>query len=74
MMRRLGGHEVMAVSPGSLFGRCAISRDRMVARCRIGRGEVTVVADADFLNVEDLDGPIDHNLGAMLAELAALER
>ena len=73
MMRRVGGREVLAASPGSLAGRCAITRDRMVAQCRIGKGEVTVVADADFLNVEDLDGPIEQNLGAMLAELAALE-
>jgi hypothetical protein len=73
-MRQLGGLEVMAASPGSLIGKCAIAKDRLVARCRIGQGEVTVVADADFLNVEDLDGPIDKNLPAMLAELAALER
>ena len=73
MMRRLGGHEVLTASPGVLLGDCAISKDRMVARCRIGQGEVTVVADADFLNVEDLDGPTEQNLGAMLAELAALE-
>lgn len=74
MLRRLGGHEVLAASPGALAGRCATSSDRMVARCRIGKGEVTVVADADFLNVEDLDGPTDQNLNAMMAELAALER
>ena len=73
-LRQLGGREVMAASPGSLVGRCTISRDQLVARCRIGRGEATVVADADFLNVDDLDGPTDNNLGAMLAELAALER
>ncbi len=74
MMRRLGGEEVLTASPGALAGRCAIARDRMVARCRIGKGEVTVVADADFLNVEDLDGPTDQNLNAMMVELAALER
>lgn len=74
MMRRLGGGEVLTASPGELAGRCAISKDRMVARCRIGKGEVTVVADADFLNVEELDGPTDHNLDAMMAELAGLER
>lgn len=74
MQRRVGGHEILTVSPGTLAGRCAITKDRAVARCRIGQGQVTVVADADFLNVEDLDGPIEQNLGAMLAELAALER
>jgi hypothetical protein len=74
MMRRVGGREVLAASAGSLAGECAITADRMVARCRIGKGEVTVVADADFLNVEDLDGPTDQNLNAMMVELAALER
>jgi len=74
MLRRLGSHEVLTASPGALTGQCAITSDRMVARCRIGKGEVTVVADADFLNVEDLDGPTDHNLDAMMAELGGLER
>ena len=73
-MQRRVGHEILTVSPGTLAGRCAITKDRAVARCRVGQGQVTVVADADFLNVEDLDGPIEQNLGAMLAELAALEK
>lgn len=74
MLRRLGGHAVLTASPGALAGRCAISGDRMVARCRIGKGAVTVVADADFLNVEELDGPTGQNLNALMTELAALER
>lgn len=73
VMRRLGGHEVLTASPGELVGACAIGKDRTVARCRIGKGEVTVVADADFLNVEDLDGPTNRNLDAMMAELGELE-
>jgi len=76
MQRRVGGQEILTVSPGALGtlgGNCAITSDRAVARCRIGRGQVTVVADADFLNVADLDGPIEHNLGAIMTELAALE-
>ena len=74
MMRRLGGHDVLTASSGTLAGTsCAIAPDRLVARCRLGRGAVTVVADADFLNVADLDGPTQHNLDALLAELAALE-
>lgn len=71
---KLGGHPILAASPGSLFGRCPISSERLVARCRIGKGAATIVADADFLNVEDLDGPADKNLEAMLVEIAALER
>ena len=70
----LGGHSILASSPGRLAGSCPISADRLVARCLIGQGQATIVADADFLNVEDLDGPDDRNLDAMLAELAALER
>jgi hypothetical protein len=70
----LGGYVILTASPGALAGACPISADRLVARCRIGQGEATIVADADFLNVEDLDGPTDYNHDAMLAELAALER
>ena len=72
-MRRLGGHEVLTASSGTLVGKCAIAEGGLVARCRIGRGQATVVADADFLNVGDLDGPTQHNLTALLAELAELE-
>jgi hypothetical protein len=72
--RTLGGQAILTVSPGSLVGRCAISGDRLVAHCRIGQGEATIVADADFLDVDHLDGPTASNLNAMLAELAALER
>jgi hypothetical protein len=76
----LGGQPIVTASPGSLDGptsngqACRISSDRLVAHCRIGKGAATIVADADFLDVEDLDGPTDNNLNALLAELAALER
>ena len=73
-LRKLAGRDVLTASPGELVGKCAVTPDRIVARCRIGKGEVTVIADADFLNVAELDGPTGQNLGAMLAELAALER
>ena len=69
----LGGQAILTASPGALFGACRISADRLVAHCRVGRGEATVVADADFLNVEQLDGPTANNLNAMLVELAALD-
>jgi hypothetical protein len=62
-------YKVAMVSPGQLFGGCAISQDRTVARCHIGRGQATIVADADLLNV-DSSSP---NLDAVTAELAALE-
>jgi hypothetical protein len=72
--RRLGGHEVLTNSPGALAGGCPVSPDGLVARCRIGKGHATVVADADFLNLGDLDGPTDKNLDALLAELSAMGR
>lgn len=63
------GYEVTTVSPGQLFGDCTISANRVVARCNIGRGKATIVADADLLNVE----PSSSNLSAVVKELAALE-
>lgn len=72
-MRQLAGREIETASPGRLSGDCAISGDALVARCAIGKGKVTVVADADFLNIADLDGPTDRNLDALVAELARLE-
>lgn len=71
-MRLLGGYEVMTASSGSLSGRCEIRGARLTARCRIGRGRATIVADADFLNLQDLDGPTDNNLKGLVAELAYL--
>ena len=71
---RLGSQQILAWSPGVLTGSCRIGEAGFVARCRIGKGQATVVADADFLNVDLLDGPTENNLDALLAELAALER
>jgi hypothetical protein len=71
---KLGGYDILTVSPGSLFGSCSISADRLVARCRIGKGEATIVADADLLDIQDLDGRAGHNLDGLLSELARLER
>lgn len=71
---RLGGYDILGSSPGQLSGGCKVSADRLVARCRIGSGRAVIVADADFLNVADLDGRTDRNLDALLAELAALEQ
>lgn len=72
--RTLGGYEVATASPGLLYGACGISSDRLVARCRIGQGRATVVADADLLDVGHPRGPGQHNLDAVLAELAGIER
>ena len=72
--KKLGGYDVLTVSPGLLFGGCSISADRLVAHCRIGKGAATVVADADLLDAEDLDARAAHNLDGVLSELARLER
>jgi hypothetical protein len=68
---------ILAVSPGRLAGdSCRVAGDGFVARCRIGRGWATIVADADFLNVEGegaIDGPTERNLDLLMIELARLE-
>ena len=67
---RLGGYDITTDSPGSLAGGCDIGRDHLVAHCRVGQGRATIVADADFLDVERLGRPARHNLDALLGELA----
>lgn len=38
-------------------GACEVTDQGLVAHCRIGQGLATVVADADFLNVDNSDAP-----------------
>ena len=71
-LRRLGSFEVMTASPGSLSGSCEVSADRLTARCRIAGGQATIIADADLLDLEHLDGPTENNLKAVVRELAKL--
>ena len=74
-----GGYTVMTASPGMLTSAssgCEVEPGGLVARCRIGRGAVTVIADADFLNVAGegaLDGPTGRNLDLLMAELSRVE-
>ncbi|MGE5063073.1 MAG: hypothetical protein ACM3IG_03300 [Myxococcales bacterium] len=72
--RKLGGFEVLTVSPGLLSGRCTISGDRLVAHCRIGKGEATIIADADLLDAGGLGSKAAHNLDGVLEEIATLEK
>jgi len=51
-------------------GTGAIADQGLIARCRIGRGKATVIADADFLNV---DKPDADGLALLIAELDQLE-
>jgi hypothetical protein len=69
----LGHRPIVTVSPGSLHGGCRISADGIVARCRIGRGRATVVADADLLDTENLGNAGPGNLEAVSQELDALK-
>ena len=68
----LGGQRILTDSPGRLSGGCAIGGGGLVAHCRIGKGRATIIADADFLDVERLGRRA--NLDALLVELAALEQ
>lgn len=75
--RTLAGGFVVTSSPGRLVrigsSDCAIANDGFVSRCRIGRGEVMVIADADFLNVSGRHAnPAGTVAGASQANLDAL--
>lgn len=69
----IGGYDVLTVSPGQLYGTCDIASDRLVAHCGIGKGEATVIGDADLLDVQALGERGGHNLDSVLVELARLE-
>ena len=68
-----GDFKVALSSPGRLVsaigGSCAVERGGLIARCRVGRGQAVVVADADFLNVPAERGD---NLDFLEVELARL--
>jgi hypothetical protein len=54
---------------------CALEAKGIIARCRIGRGRVTVIADADWLDIEQMRGiEQGQNTELLLRELARLER
>jgi hypothetical protein len=73
--RTIDGRRIRLSSPGALIGGCRIAGDGLVARCSIGKGRATVVADSDLLRpVGASRAEIDSNLQFLLAELARLER
>lgn len=62
------GRQVRFISPGTMNGSgFALAAHGRIARGTVGRGRVTVVADADWLADKD-------NLGVLLTELTRLER
>jgi hypothetical protein len=75
----LGGITVLTGSPGNIVrlgGNCFVGERGLVARCKLGEGMVTIIADADFLNLDagGLDGPTDGNFPALLSQIASLRR
>jgi hypothetical protein len=59
---------VETTSPGTLTSRrCALAYGGFIARCAIGKGQATIIADADFLNGEP------YNLDLLMTELDRLE-
>ena len=70
----IDGRRILVASPGRLGGRCPTEADGLVAHCAIGRGKVTVVADADLLDERGVAGAskVD-NLDWLMSELANLE-
>lgn len=73
--RTVDGRQVRLGSPGTLSGGCETAGEGLVARCAIGRGRATVVADADLLQPRGAStGQIDSNLQFILAELERLEQ
>nr|WP_294850770.1 hypothetical protein [uncultured Sphingomonas sp.] len=77
-LRSIDGQPVATSSPGSLVstGDCTVETGGFVARCDIGKGRVTVIADADWLNTgsdgDSLQSSDPHNLDALVRELARL--
>lgn len=74
----VGGIMIRTATPGTLTGKsCEILGGGLIARCRIGKGRATVLADADLLNAEPsgtADRPAAANLDLVLDELARFER
>jgi hypothetical protein len=75
----IAGALVLTASPGTLervAGDCELADAGLVSRCRVGEGQVIVIADADFLNLEKdgVDGPTEGNLPALVSQLASLKR
>jgi hypothetical protein len=72
-----GGRTIRTAAPGELTAtaaNCAVGEVRLIAHCRIGKGRATVIADADFLDVEVVRGADTAKLGLLLSQLASLEK
>ena len=75
----VAGAPFLTVSPGTLSktgAGCEVGDGGLLARCPLGKGQVSIIADADFLHLGPggLDGPTDGNLPALLSQLANVSR
>lgn len=74
-----GDNAILFPSAGRLVAMnrdCELSRANIVAECRIGRGKIAVVADADFLNpeiAEASEASAENQMREMLKLLSDLE-
>lgn len=74
-VRDVDDRQVQLMSAGSLSAPdCEVAGEGLVARCAIGKGKATVIADADLLQGEGAEGAAESNLQFVLSELALLER
>jgi hypothetical protein len=72
--RTVAGRRILVASPGRLVGRCPTKADGLIAHCAVGRGKVTIIADADFLDERGVEGATEAgNLEWLTSELANLE-
>lgn len=73
--RVIDGREISAGSPGRLSGSCETAGQGLVARCSVGRGRATVIADADLLQPGGASRQqVESNLHFLLSELERLEQ
>lgn len=74
----IDGRVIHARSPGSLealAGNCGISAGGLIARCKIGQGQASIIADADFLDVDRQRAPVANaSLKMLVQELERLEQ
>ena len=72
--RQVEGRMLMLDSPGTLSGRCPTAGGGLIAHCTIGRGAVTIIADADLLQPAGAKADQQQaNLDFILAELRRVE-
>ncbi|WP_082355865.1 hypothetical protein [Novosphingobium sp. AAP83] len=57
-----------AIRTGGVDARCKIGPERLIARCRIGKGRVLLVADAALLEADDDQGVLADRLDTLLTE------